>query len=98
MPDAAGDLLRLAHYLETLPPEQWRPAPTALTRAARACLPYHADTARYLNLTSRQFATLNYTPAPAEAAQLLRGLAHARRKERRPVPLAVPPAGAPLPL
>lgn len=97
MPDAAGHLLRLAHYIEGLPPDRWQSRPAALAHHARACLPFHQDTARFLNLTPRQFATLNFTADQSEAVRLLRGLARALRAERRPTPGRPLPAGAPLP-
>ena len=97
MPDAAGHLLRLARYIEGLPPDRWQSRPTALAHHAMACLPFHQDTARFLNLNPRQFATLNFTADQADAVRLLRGLARARRAERRPPPGRPLPAGAPLP-
>ena len=94
MPDAAGDLLRLAQYIADLDPAQWQNRPAGLAHHAQACLPPHQDTARYLRLTPRQFTTLNFTASQQEAAGLLRSLAHARREARRVRPTPAPvPAG-----
>ena len=94
MSDAAGNLLRLAQYIADLDPVQWQSHPAGLARHAQACLPPHQDTTRYLQLTPRQFTTLNFTPSQSETAGLLRSLAHARRQARRVLPAATPvPAG-----
>ena len=84
MPDAAGELLRLARHIESLSATEWRRRPAQLAQHARDCLPQHQDPARFLNLTPRQFNVLNFNPDQKDTVMLLRSLAQARRQERRP--------------